>query len=158
MNAIITGWLFDVYPNETNLTLWVIGDDGQRYRFYQDFTVAIYAAGPFHRLRQLWKWLEDQPISVDLSRRERKDVFQGMITVLAVEVLQPVRLDELFRGMVSAFPDLTFYDGDISIPLRYAAAFDVFPLARCQLEIRGEKVVKVTPLDSPWTLDPEPAA
>ncbi len=43
MNETITGWLFDVYPNETNLTLWVIGDDGQRHRFFQDFSVSTKA-------------------------------------------------------------------------------------------------------------------
>jgi len=157
MNEIITGWLFDVYPNETNLTIWVIGDDGQRHRFFQDFSVSVYAAGPFPRLRQLWKWLEEQPVQVFLSRKERKDVFRGMVSVLAVDVPQPARLDGLFRAMVSEFPDLTFYDGDISIQLRYAAAFDVFPLARCRVEVQGVKVIKIAPLDTPWDLEPEPA-
>nr|MBN1229611.1 hypothetical protein [Anaerolineae bacterium] len=109
------------------------------------------------RLRQLWRWLKEQPIPVYLSRQERKDVFRGMVPVLAVEVPQPARLDDLFRAMVSEFPDLTFYDGDISIPLRFAAAFDVFPLARCRLEVRGEKVMKITSLDTPWDLEPEAA-
>jgi len=157
MNEIITGWLFDVYPNETNLTLWVIGDDGQRHCFFQDFSVSVYATGSFPRLRQLWKWLEEQPVPVFLWRQERKDVFRGMVPVLTVDVPQPAKLDELFRAMVSEFPDLTYYDGDISIPLRYAAAFDVFPLARCRVEVQGEKVIKIAPLDTPWDLEPEPA-
>lgn len=157
MTTTITGWLFDVYPNETNLTLWIIGEDGQRHRFVQDFAATVYAAGPSPRLRELWKWLKGQAVPIRPSRTERKDVFQGMVTVLAAEVLQPVKLDELFRSMVAAFPDLTYYDADISIPLRYAAAFDVFPLARCRLEVRGETVVSITPLDTPWDLEPEPA-
>ncbi len=157
MTTTITGWLFDVYPNETNLTLWLIGEDGKRYRFVQDFAATVYAAGPSPRLRELWKWLKAQAVPVHLSRTERKDVFQGMVAVLAVEVLQPVKLDELFRSMVAAFPDLTYYDADISLPLRYAAAFGVFPLARCRLEVRGEKVMSITPLDTPWDLEPEPA-
>ncbi len=157
MSDTISGWLFDVYPNETNLTLWVIGDDGQRHRFFQEFSVTVYATGPFPRLRQLWKWLEEQPVPVFLSRLERKDVFRGMVSVLAVDVPQPARLDELFRAMVSEFPDLTYYDGDISIPLRYAAVFDVFPLARCRVEVQGDKVIKIAPLDTPWDLEPEPA-
>ena len=164
----------DVYPNETNLTVWIIGEDGQRHRFVQDFAVTIYAAGPSSRLRELWKWLQAQPIPVHLSRTERRDVFQGMssaahvagtaaggtkpprlTTVLAAEVCQPAKLDELFRSMVAAFPDLTYYDADISIPLRHAAAFDVFPLARCRLELQGEKVVSLTALNTPWELEPE---
>ena len=76
----------------------------------------------------------------------------GMISVLAVEVLQPVKLDEIFRSMVAAFPDLTWYDADIPIPLRYAAAFDVFPLAQVRLELRGGTILRITPLDTPWDL------
>ena len=157
MNKTITGWLFDVYPNDTNLTIWILGEDGQRYRLFQDFSASIYAAGPFPRLRELWKWLKAQPISVRLTREERKDVFQGLVTVLAVEVLQPARLYELFRDIVAAFPNLIYYDADISLSLRYAAAFNVFPLARCRVEVREEKVISITPLDTPWELEPEPA-
>jgi len=152
MNQTITGWLFDVYPNETSLTLWLIGEDGKRRRFVQDFAATVYAAGPSPRLRELWKWLKAQAIPVRLSRAKRKDVFKGMVDVLSAEVLQPVKLDELFRSMVAAFPNLTYYDADISLPLRYAAAFGVFPLARCRLEVRGERVVSIVPLDTPWDL------
>ena len=51
MTETITGWLFDLYPNETNLTVWLIGEDGRRQRFVQDFTAVLYAAGPATRLR-----------------------------------------------------------------------------------------------------------
>ncbi|MFH2037804.1 MAG: DNA polymerase domain-containing protein [Chloroflexota bacterium] len=157
MNTTLTGWLLDVYPNEKNLTLWLIGDDGGRHCLVQDFAARLYAAGPAARLHQLWQWLEAQPIPVQLGRTRRKDVFQGQVTVLSVEVLQPARLDELFRGMLAAFPDLTYYDADISIALRHAAAFGVFPLARCRLELCGAKVLAITPLNTPWELEPEPA-
>jgi DNA polymerase-2 len=226
MSETISGWLFDIYPNGTNLTLWLIGEDGTRRRFFQDFTATVYAAGPSRLLRRLWKWLKAQEIPVNLSRVERTDVFAqtaspplaghlpggsapdpavgvgilagnptsvipcsrenilpgmtcagngdlpGMaapggrpasqtaprlVNVLSVEIVQPAKLDRLFRSMVAAFPDLTYYDADISLALRYAAAFGVFPLARCRLEVQGENVVKITALDTPWDLDPEPA-
>jgi len=106
--------------------VWLIGEDGKRYQFQQDFTATFYAAGPAASLRSLWRWLKEQPIPVRLSRTERKDVFSGIITVLAVEILQPVKLDELFRNMAAAYPDLTYYDSDISIALRHAAKYDTF--------------------------------
>jgi DNA polymerase II len=167
----LTGWLFDVYPNETGLTVWLIGEDGRRLRLHQDFAPVLYAAGPSVRLRQLWKWLKDQPVPVRLSRAQRRDIFSGMasathvaeiadgglrpprlISVLSVEVLQPVKLDEIFRNMTTAFPDLAWYDADISVPLRYMAAFDVFPLARVRVEVQGEKILHIAPLDTPWEL------
>ena len=195
MTSSFTGWLFDVYPNPTNLTVWLIGEDGRRQRFTQDFAPVLYAAGPPARLRQLWRYLKTQPggfvppernaagttpaaqpggfvpperdaagttpaaqpIPLRLSRRQRRDVFQGMLPVLTIEVLQPQKLDELFRAWTAAFPDLVWYDADISVPLRYMAAFDLFPLARCRLEVRQSTILDITPLDSPWDLEPEPA-
>ena len=157
MTTLLTGWLLDVYPNETGLTVWLIGDDDRRLRLHQGFAPVLYAAGPSARLRQLWRWLKGQPVPVCLSRTERRDVFSGMLPVLSVEVLQPIRLDELFRNMAAAFPELTYYDADISVPLRYMAAFDVFPLAQVRLEVQGEKILHITPLDTPWELNPIPA-
>ncbi len=84
MTQTISGWFFDVYPNEAGLTVWLIGEDGKRYRWTQEFSATIYAAGSARRLRQLWKWLVLQPVPVRLSRAERRDVFQGMVTVLAI--------------------------------------------------------------------------
>jgi DNA polymerase II len=157
MTQTYIGWLLDVYVNETNLTLWLIGEDGERHRFTQDFAATVYAAGPATSLRRLWNWLKTQAMPVRLARTERRDVFLGTMSVLAVEVLQPIRLDEIFRRMVAAFPDLTYYDADISLPLRYAAAFGVFPLARCRLEVQVKTVVGITALDTPWDLEPMPA-
>ena len=153
----LTGWLFDLYPNETNLTVWLIGEDGRRQRFLQDFAAVLYAAGPPARLRQLWKFLQQQPIPVQLTRQERRDIFHGIRPVLAVEVLQPGKVDQIFREMVSAFPELSWYDADISIPLRYMAMFNVFPLARVRVKVQDETILRVSPLDTPWELDPLPA-
>ena len=149
----LTGWLLDVYPNDTNLTVWLIGDDGLRLRLQQDFSPTLYAAGPAARLRQLWQWLSAQPVPVHLARTRRTDVFhdhsdapaaeanadaaaqrtQRLVTVLAVSVLQPARLDELFRDMLNAFPELTYYDADISVPLRACRRLQRLPAGtRCR--------------------------
>jgi len=80
MIETFSGWLFDVYPNEAGLSVWLIGDDGKRHHFFQEFAATIYAAGPAASLRSLWRWLKEQPIPVRLSRAERKDVFNGIIT------------------------------------------------------------------------------
>ena len=153
----LTAWLFDMYPNDTNLTVWLIGEDGRRMRFVQDFAPVLYAAGSAARLRSLWRWLKAQPVPVRLARQERRDIFHGQVPVLSIEILRPIRLDELFRAASTAFPDLAWYDADISVALRYMAAFDLFPLAHCRVEARQSSILGITPLDSPWELEPEAA-
>src|SRR3990172_6976349 len=161
MNTSLTGWLLDIYPNENDLTLWVIAEDGQRRVLQQDFVPTLYVDGPDARLRKLWKWLSHQQVPVRLQRTKRIDVFktistgftlptggpdqQRLISVLGVDVLRPASLDALFRSMVNAFPHLIYYDADISLALRHAAAFGLFQLAYCRLQLDGDRGLDINP-------------
>lgn len=52
MTQTIIDWLFDVYPNKTNPTIWIISKGEWRWCLAQDFTVLIYT-GPLPRLLEL---------------------------------------------------------------------------------------------------------
>ncbi len=154
-----TGWLLDLFADpQGGVILWLLGDDGKRYRLQQAFPITFYAAGPAARLRTLWRFLESQPITVALSRTKRRDLFQPRpLSVLAIRVARPALQPRLFQQVVQNFPELTYYDADVQITLRYAAAHHVFPLARCQVQVDDSGQVKeIAALDSPWELDPAP--
>jgi DNA polymerase-2 len=155
MDEIITGWALDLYADGKDVALWLLEDNGQRRCLKHAFPAIFYAAGPSAQLRSLWQWLTNHEIQVRLSRTERRDIFEGVLTVLSVEVLHAPQLDALFRQVVEIFPDLVYYDADISLPLRYAAAFGIFPLARCQVEGRDSCVMNIAALNSPWELEPD---
>jgi DNA polymerase-2 len=169
-----TGWLLDLYDcperarrshprrgqeesaSQGGVILWLLGDDGVRYRLHQPFPITFYAAGPAVRLRVLWRYLQNQPLPVDLERAQRRDLFsQQPLTVLAIQVKQAAVQAHLFQQVVQRFPDLSFYDADIPLSLRYAARYGVFPLARCRVLIDdNHRLHRINPLDSPWDLDP----
>jgi len=153
-----TGWLIDLYSNPTGVSLWLLGDDGIRYCFQHPFPITFYAAGPNQQLRALWRFLKTQPIPVTLSRTERRDLFcPSPVTVLAVQVLEENAQQRLFYQVSRRFPELSFYDADIPLTLRYAAIYGVFPLARCRVVIDEQcQVQRITALDTPWDLDPSP--
>lgn len=155
----ITGWLLDLYEDgERGLVLWLIAEDGRRLCLRQKFPVCFFAAGPSHRLRELWRWLQALPDPPLLSRRERRDLFlPESIPVLSAEVKFPAALRLLFIEVERTFPDLTYYDADVQIQIRHAAAFGSFPLAHCRVRVDGElNVLDFQTLDSPWELDPQP--
>jgi DNA polymerase-2 len=149
-----TGWLLDLYPHpKQGVILWVAGEDKKPHLFTQQFPITFYVSGPFHRLRQLWKFLKDNPVR--LYRTQRKDLYEGIKDVLEVNVFNPCSFDELFKEVNQRFPDLLYYDVDIPLILRYSAEFGVFPLAHCKVEAKqGCEISKITPLDTPWELDP----
>jgi len=176
-----TGWLLDLYTHpHDGLVLWLLCDDTRRRRFRQDFPVTFYAAAApptrtaelsdrpgmalarnegrvNQRLRALWKTLRNQPMEVELSREERRDLFSGLITVLAVRVRHPHQQPGLFRQVARRFPDLNFYNADLPINLHHAAAYGTFPLARCRLETDGQgNIADLEVLDSPWKLHSRP--
>jgi DNA polymerase-2 len=154
-----TGWLLDLYEDEQRgVVLWLIDDDGLRRRLRQDFPAVFYAAGEREQLHALGLWLRAQPERPSLSRAVRRDLFQEQpLTLLAVEMQDPIRQPQLFQRAANRFPDLDFYDADIPITLRHAARWGTFPLARCYVCADDDgNVLDMRVLDSPWDLDPLP--
>lgn len=157
--AELRGWLLDLYENrEGSLTLWLITEDGQRLSLRQCFPVCFYAAGPAPRLRDLWRWLQACSQSVLLSRQERRDLFlPDPIPVLCAAVHDPAALRPLFEDVADEFPDLTYYDADLPVQIRHAAAFGSFPLARCRVLVDAAGYVQTfEALETPWDLETEP--
>ncbi len=67
----------------------------------------------------------------------------------------PAAQPALFQQITEAFPDLSYFDADIPLALRYAAKYDLFPLAHCQATIDEDyRIQHIQPLDTPWKLDP----
>ena len=147
------GWLFDLYAKKDGILLWLVGEDQKPRSFTQPFQIRFYVSGPFHRLRALWKFLREKPVT--LSRTQREDLHEGMKDVLEVNVTSPVLFDALFKEVNQCFPDLLYYDVDLPLILRYAAEHGVFPLGHCNVKVKeGWKISRITRLDTPWELDP----
>jgi DNA polymerase II len=151
-------WLLDLYEHETDgLVVWVLMEDGQRLRLRYHFPVTFYAAGPASRLHELAVWLRAQEPAPKLSKVEKRDLFMPrLLSLLAVEVENPAFQPRLFQQTSQVFPDLTYYDSDVNLGLRFAAQTGAFPTAYCHIEYEGDRLLELRSLDSPWDLDPQP--
>lgn len=153
----LSGWLLDVYPDsEEYISLWLLGDNGNRYRLEQVFPVTFYIAGPESRLQAASQYLQAQPFSLHLERTERRELFsETPVPLLAVQISQPEQQMRLFYKTLAAFPDLAYYDVDIPLPLRHAAIYNTFPLARLSLQVDQDyRIQELHVLNSPWELNP----
>lgn len=150
-----TGWVLDVYPNETGVVVWLLDEAGQRRALKHEFPSSFYVAGDFPELRRLWAYLRQHPGRPTLQRTQRPDLFVGLRDVMEVRATYPLVLQKLFRDAVERFPGLDYYDADIPPTLCYAAVHNVFPLARCRIAADDAGFIQtVTPLDSPWDIHP----
>ncbi|MFN2147969.1 MAG: DNA polymerase domain-containing protein [Anaerolineales bacterium] len=148
------GWLFDTYPDGQGMTVWVLDAQGRSHKLRDSFTATFYARGPRPELHALCQWLRRGRTPVTLASGEHRDLFLDRpVEVLEVGVPQPGQLPALFRRTADAFPDLTYYNADISLAQRYVLTRGVFPLAYCALEVDGEQVREIRSLDSPWEID-----
>jgi DNA polymerase-2 len=149
-----TGWLIDLYPDEHGLALWLLADAGPRLPLRIDFPLTFYAGGPPQRLRAAWRFL--RPFQLALARQTRRDLFSGQLDLLAVTLPHPAALPPLLAEFIAQFPDLDLYDADIPLALRFAARHGLGLLGRCQLDCLANRVERVTALDDPWQLEPQP--
>lgn len=151
------GWLLDLYLNrQEGLTLWFIGEDDRRVCFRQTFPVTFYAAGQKEQLRALWKYVSGKPGVLSLSRKQKQDVFAAdPVDVMQIDMDSPASQVSLFHDIEANFPDLTYYDADISIGTRYMARHGIFPLALCELEADENQVIQsIRALNTRWDLMP----
>ena len=150
-----TGWLLDVYPDAAGVVVWLLDEGGPRRLLRHVFPVVFYVAGDFPELRRLWAWLQPHPARPQLRRTQRLDLFAGLRDVMEVRAPSPVAQQTLFRHAVGRFPNLDYYDADIPLALRYAAAFDVFPLTRCRVAADDTDSIRaITPHHTPCDLHP----
>jgi DNA polymerase-2 len=148
------GWLFDLYAHPAKgVVLWLVGEDEKRHSFHHDFEVVFYAGGPFPRLKEAWRFLQAK--HVKLRRVTRDDLFDGPREVMEARVANPSAYTALFREVCRHFPDLTFYDADIPLPLRYAAAQNVFMMACCIATAQPDgRLTGIVTTDTSSGLDP----
>ncbi|MFO7678784.1 MAG: DNA polymerase domain-containing protein [Chloroflexota bacterium] len=153
MSDDLSGWLLDVYAAaECGVLLWLLGEDGGRYQLRQPFRTTFYAAGPFPRLRALWRYVRRYSLPVQLSRIRREDLFDGFLDILSMEA-DAATQPRLFKRIQSQFSDLDFYDADIPLSVQYAARFRVFPTIKCRVTVEGDAILEIRPLESRWQLD-----
>jgi DNA polymerase-2 len=149
------GWVLDVYADsEGGIILWLLTDDGKRLQLRMDFSVTFYAAGDFALLRQAWVYLKDKDVKLD--RATRRDLFLGERDVMSITTSNPAKLPKIFADVSLKFPSLDYYDADIPLSLRFIAHTNAHLLGRCRVELDGEWVESIEPLDSPWEIDPTP--
>ena len=155
----VLGWLFDLYAHPTKgVALWLVGEDGKPYSFYQDFETVFYARASDQRLHDLGVFLRKKypKENIRLTRDEKEDLFDGPQVVMGIRVSSFALFNKIFREVQDSFSDLIFYDTDIPLTVRYAAANDVFMMARCEVISEDDgKIISIKALETPDELDPK---
>jgi len=154
MQRELSGWLLSVYADEVDgAVIWLLGDDGKRYRLTQPFETTFYISGDNARLKDIRDDLRRHQAPPKMTFLTRQDLYKGTLPVLEIQVDNPITQQRLFYRMKKDFKWIRYFDAEIPFPIRYGVAKKVFPMARCRARVddRGQ-IFEIAALDSPWDI------
>ncbi len=145
----LVGWLFDAYPTEAGMAVWIIGEDGRAYRLTVPFAPIFYATGLTHILERVLSVLTASRIAAEATMTMRQDLLSDeTLPVLQIAVPQPLAFPAAVRA-ASRVPGLSLFNCDQSVPQLFFAQTGLFPMGRYELEARrsatGEEGPRVAP-------------
>jgi DNA polymerase-2 len=148
------GWLFDVYPWQSTMILWIYGDDGGMLRLEDPYRHHVYARGRGEDLEGLLAFLGKRRLLGGFRWARKQDFWSGQeVDVLDLEIGAYGHMPGFFR-LLAGFEDrLAFYNCDIPLAQSYLYARGLFPTGRCWVEHEDGRVLRIESRSSPWEID-----
>jgi DNA polymerase II len=152
----IRGWLFDLYPLELSMVLWIKGEDGLLHRFEDPFRPRFYAQGKRRDLLTLFHSLQKERRAVEYQWTTKREFWRGNeVEVMEIEMADPEHYAQLSQMLSRWEESITFYNCDIPSPQLYLYEKGLFPTGRCIVEADGSRIFEIhpDPLESVWVDD-----
>ena len=152
----IRGWLFDLYPLESSMILWIRGEDGSVRRFEDTFRPRFYARGKREDLLALLHSLQKERWVAGYQWTRKREFWSGdEVEVMEVEMGEPEHYVRLPKILPRWEERITFYNCDIPLPQAYLYERGLFPTGRCIVEVEGSHVFEIypAPSESVWVDD-----
>ncbi len=152
----IQGRLFDLYPLESSMILWIKGEDGRLRRFEDPFRPRFYAQGRKTDLLELFHFLQKERRAAGYQWDRKKDLWSGdKVEVMEIEVVDSEHYAQLSKILPPWEEKMTFYNCDIPLPQTYLYEKKIFPTGRCLVEAEGNRIFEIhpDPSESVWMND-----
>ncbi len=147
------GWIFDAYPEEEGMRVWIIECGGRRRSVLDPWRPAFHIGGSPAELKRALLLLARLPYRAETSWVEKKELFSDTI-LRVLEVRVPVlERDPLVKRLAAM--EVPLYDADMHLVQTYHYDRGHFPLALGRFSIDGETLAGFELLDDPWAVDYE---
>jgi DNA polymerase-2 len=143
------GWLFDVYPAQATMVVWLYQEDGTLLRLEDPFRPRLYAHGGAEDLRALARTTLRSRICSRCALMRRREFWSGkFVTVLALEVADYGMFPRLLRRLAEFESRITFYNCDLPLPQYYLYCRHIFPFGQCEVEHDGQTIARIRARES----------
>lgn len=153
----VRGWIFDLYPSEFGeITVWVIGENGERIRLTDTFKPKIYVSANDQSLDKLvckffrsnmvasWNFVYKYANPTDIEKSKVLEVELKDCRVIPVFTRRVLKTGGYLRYRV--------HNCDLRVEQAYFYDCDIFPLAFVEVEFEKDGL-KYTLLDSVESVD-----
>jgi len=149
----IRGWLFDLYPLQSSMILWIKDEDGLLRRLEDPYRPRFYAQGKERNLLTLFDSLQKGRGAIAYRWIRKKEFWSGdEVEVMEIEVEDADHYAQLPQILPQWEECITFYNCDIPPPQLYLYERGIFPTGRCIVEAEGNRVFEIhpDPSESVW--------
>ena len=149
----IQGWLFDLYPIESSMILWIKDGKGLLHRFEDPFRPRFYARGKRTDLLDLFRLFQKDRWATGCRWTRRKEFWSGEeIEVMEMEVRDADHYVQLPSILAPWEERIVFYNCDIPLSQAYLYEKGLFPTGRCTGECEGNRIFEIRPdpAESVW--------
>ena len=152
----IQGRLFDLYPLESSMILWIKEEGGRLRRFEDPFRPRFYAQGKKSDLLDLFHSLQKERRTAGYQWTRKKEFWSGDdVEVMEIEVVDSEHYAQLPRILPPWEEKITFYNCDIPSPQTYLYEKKIYPTGRCMVEAEENRIFEIhpDPFESVWMND-----
>ncbi len=152
----LKGRLFDLYPLESSMILWIRSENGKLLRLEDPYRPRFYAQGKQSDLLDLFHFLQKQRQAVGYQWAVKKEFWSGdEVEVMEIEVADSEHYAQLPRILPPWEEKVTFYNCDIPLPQPYLYERKIFPTGRCIVEVEGNRIFEIhsDPSELVWMND-----
>ncbi len=146
----ITAWLFDLYPSNKGITIWLIDEEGVKHTCYADFAPSFYLYLNQSDMKRAEVLATRLQIPVSTHRTKKRELYSNQEwDVLQVNVHDTLKFREAVWFFEKYFPPFAFYDSNILPAQLYFYHTGLFPLAFGEYRINEKgKLVEFNLSDS----------
>src|SRR4030043_563848 len=152
----LRGWLFDLYPLESSMILWIKEGDGRLHRFEDPFRPRFYAQGKKSDLFDLFHSLQKGQRAAGYQWTRKKDLWSGDdVEVMEIEIADSEHYAQLPRILPQWEEKIIFYNCAFPLQRTYLYERKIFPTGRCIVEVEGNRIFEIhsDPSESVWMND-----
>ncbi len=140
----LKGQLFDLYPLESSMILWIKEEGGRLRRLEDHFRPRFYAQGKKRDLLDLFHALQRNRRTAGCQWARKKELWSGEeVEVIEIEMANSDHYGQLPRILLPWEEKITFYNCDIPLPQTYLYEKKIFPTGRCFVEVEGNRIFEI---------------